>query len=234
MKRYIVLITLLFFSYGNSQNNCVTYNFRILENKQLLKNSVIGEMYAKQIKAAKFLEFKLTFNDSVSKFENIKSLGLDETDVSSALTASRCKKEKFVYKDSICQNNPEGAFVEDKYIIVSPLQKKWTLTNESKNIDKYTCYKATTDYVVVNSKGEFTHPVVAWYCPELSYQFGPAGYGGLPGLILELQERNNLFGATKIEFKASEEKIIVPTKGIKISEQDYQIKIAEVLRTRFE
>lgn len=235
MKKYSILLLFLFFiKISYSQNNVVTYNFKILEDKKLLENPVIGKMYAEDIKAAKFLEFKLVFNDTISKFESTKSLGLGEKNTSTALIASRCKKPKFNHKETVYRNNSEGAFSEDEYLIISPLNKNWVLTNESKKIDNYTCYKATTEYVVINPRGEFHHPVIAWYCPEIPYQFGPAGYGGLPGLILELQERNIAFGAIKIELKSSQEKIILPTKGQRISNEEYQNLIAEAVKKHFE
>lgn len=235
MKKYSILLLFLFFiSKSNSQNNVITYNFKILEDQKMLKNPVIGEIFAEQIKAAKLIEFQLLFNNTNSKFESLQSMGLDDKNISNALSMSRCKKPKFIYNDSIYYNNSEGAFNEDEYLIISPLDKNWVLTNESKKIDNYTCYKAITEYVVINTRGEFRHPVIAWYCPEIPCQFGPAGYGGLPGLILELQERNIVFGAIKIEFNSSQERIILPTKGKRISNEEYQNQITKAVKKHLE
>ncbi|RLD60552.1 MAG: GLPGLI family protein, partial [Bacteroidetes bacterium] len=66
-------------------------------------------------------------------------------------------------------------------IIEPPKQFNWKLTNETKIILGYTCYKATH-----NREGGNPVIVTAWYCPEIPYQFGPKGYAGLPGLILEI------------------------------------------------
>lgn len=233
MKAYTILIFLLYYNYSNSQNNTITYNFKILEDKQLLNNEVIGKMYREDMEGAKYLNFRLIFRDTIAKFENTQLTELDGKNVKGALNMSRCRKEIIVYKDSIYQNNAEGAFKENQYLIVEPIEKKWNLTNESKKIDKYTCFKATTEYIVVNSKGTFIHPVIAWYCPEIPYQYGPAGYGGLPGMILELQERNNVFGAVKIELKTPSENIQIPKKGIKISHQEYQNLFLKLPRSGF-
>ena len=35
--------------------------------------------------------------------------------------------------------------------------------------------------------------VVAWFTPEIPIATGPSWYGGLPGLILEIVEKNNCF-----------------------------------------
>lgn len=231
MKKIILALLLNTICY--SQSATITYNFKILEDKKILENPVIGKIFAEDIKAAKLLEFKLFFNETISKFESTKSLGLGDKNTSGALMLSRCKNPKFNYNDSIYRNNSDGIFTENKYLIVDPINKNWVLTNETKKIDNYTCYKATSEYIVINGKGEFHHPVIAWFCPELPYSFGPAGYGGLPGLILELQEWNNVFGAIKIEFKSLDEPIILPTKGIKIAEQDYQNKVAEAFQKAF-
>lgn len=87
-------------------------------------------------------------------------------------------------------------------LLKRPKKENWVLTNETKEIDGYLCYKATNIYKVVGSEKTFNHPVVAWYCPKLPYGFGPNGYGNLPGLILELQVRNVVFGLKKIEFNS--------------------------------
>jgi GLPGLI family protein len=85
------------------------------------------------------------------------------------------------------------------YLVSRKLNKDWKLVNETKLIDKYTCYKATTIEVVQNPKGNFEKDIIAWYCPELPFSFGPLGYGGLPGLILELQTEDGVFGAKELK-----------------------------------
>ena len=228
-----ILLALLLNTICYSQSATINYNFKILEDKKILESPYIGKIFSEQIKAAKFLEFKLVFIDTISKFKSVQTMAMDKQNISSVLMASRCVKPKFTYNDTIFRNNSDGNFPENKYLVVEPINKNWVITNESKKIDNYTCYKATSEYIVINGKGEFHHPVIAWFCPELPYSFGPAGYGGLPGLILELQEWNNVFGAIKIEFKSLDEPIILPTKGIKISNQDYQNKVGEAFQKAF-
>lgn len=64
---------------------------------------------------------------------------------------------------------------------------EWEVSSASKIIDGFKVFKASTTEVTENSKGKFEHEVIAWFAPELSFGYGPFGYGGLPGLILELQ-----------------------------------------------
>src|SRR5690606_33728451 len=100
-----------------------------------------------------------------------------------------------------------------------------------KMINNRKCYKATTIYQVKYGKKEFTHPVVAWYSPELPFNFGPQGYGNLPGLILELQIRNATFTAYEIETDLNQEiDFSTLLKNVKIiSELERDIMISEFL-----
>ena len=52
-------------------------------------------------------------------------------------------------------------------------------------------------------------------------------------MILELQVRNNVFGAVKIELKTPSENIQIPKKGIKISHQEYQNLFLKLPRSGF-
>jgi GLPGLI family protein len=99
---------------------------------------------------------------------------------------------------------------------------KWTLTKDSKKIGKYTCYKATTVYTVRNSKGIFKHPVTVWYTNEIPVSFGPKSYHGLPGLILELLEKNKLYVASTIQLNATNITIKKPTKGMKKTQEEFE------------
>ena len=67
---------------------------------------------------------------------------------------------------------------------------EWKISSASKMIDGFKVFKASTTEVTENSKGKFEHEVIAWFAPELSFGYGPFGYGGLPGLILELESKS--------------------------------------------
>ena len=234
MKKIIFLFVLvLSFSAFAQKSGVVTYDFKILEDEKMLKNEIIGPYFRKTIEAAKYIEFNLTFNDSISEFKNIKNMSVDGHNLDFVLSTSGVRKEIYTYKETIYRNNADHFFKENEYLIIDPLNKNWVITNETKKIDGYTCYKATNEYVVDNGK-IFKHPVIAWFCPEIPFSYGPKGYGGLPGLILELQEWNNVFGTKKIDFSNDKKEIILPTKGIVITNQEYQNKIGQMAKKSFE
>lgn len=226
MRKIILLLLIALNSY--SQDKLVSYNYKILPNEEILKNEVIGKMFAEDINAAKFVKLNLEFNDSIARFSAQKVMQGDNININSALTHCNCKDDKFIYNNKVYRNNSGGIFEKDTYLIIDNLENNWKFTSETKMIDGYECYKATTEYIVRNSIKTFYHPVIAWYCPQLPYSFGPAGYGGLPGLILELQVWNNVFGVEKIVLNHKiEQEIKVPTKGVVITYEDYNKKIEE-------
>jgi GLPGLI family protein len=91
-------------------------------------------------------------------------------------------------------------------------------------IDSYLCFKATADLNIKNSSGIFKRKIIAWYCPKIPFSYGPKGFGNLPGLILQLQERNVIFGAKKINLNKDLRALIKPAK-VKIIGQDEYSKI---------
>jgi GLPGLI family protein len=64
---------------------------------------------------------------------------------------------------------------------------------------------------------------VVWFTPEINYSFGPAGFDGLPGLVLEKYSSSFYFIASKISFKNHTENknIHKPKDGIEITNDEY-------------
>jgi GLPGLI family protein len=113
----------------------------------------------------------------------------------------------------------------------------WELTGETKNIGNYTCYKAVfekeeesveikmIDGEVKEEKGMKKRTIVAWYPPDVSISNGPKNFGGLPGLILEVNEGNETIMCSEIVLNPSETiDIKEPTKGKKVTRK----KLAEI------
>ena len=102
----------------------------------------------------------------------------------------------------------------------------WELTGETKNIGNYTCYKAVfekeeesieikmIDGEVKEEKGIKKRTIVAWYTTDIPIGNGPKNYGGLPGLILEVNDGNETIVCSEIILNPKEIKEIKePTKG---------------------
>ena len=99
---------------------------------------------------------------------------------------------------------------------------EWDITAESKKIDNYLCYKAVYLDKFVNRIGVDTViPITAWFAPSLPYSYGPKYFNGLPGLILELQDRETTFLASSISISNIEELKIDFPKGKTIDQEEY-------------
>lgn len=71
----------------------------------------------------------------------------------------------------------------DMIKLSSENQQSWKLLNEKKQIDKYNVQKAETLW----GGRKWT----AWFTTEIPFQEGPYKFGGLPGMILELNDDKN-------------------------------------------
>ena len=67
-----------------------------------------------------------------------------------------------------------------------------------------------------------TIDIVAWYTPQIPVSHGPAEYGGLPGLILELTTDQTVLLCSKIVMNPEKkDEILMPSKGEKVTRNEY-------------
>ncbi|SED13385.1 GLPGLI family protein [Tenacibaculum sp. MAR_2009_124] len=110
----------------------------------------------------------------------------------------------------------------------------WKLSGETKNIGKYTCYKATrtreetrmsfsmTDGEKEEKNDKITIETVAWYTPEIPVNNGPEMFWGLPGLILEIQDGTLTIACTEIILNTDNKiEIKEPKKGKKVTQSKF-------------
>lgn len=193
----------------NSNSFTVTYKATLANfdyNMEPSKLKVILQM-KKYIEAVKY---RLEVVNHASLFETIKKLEL----AGSTNYAQKALEKTSSYVDSIQFIEQRESFNTLFLIIEPPKQFNWKLINETKTILGYTCYKATH-----NREGGNPVIVTAWYCPEIPYQFGPKGYAGLPGLILEIVlGGKTAFTAETINWD-DDVWVIKPTTGKKITRE---------------
>ncbi len=102
-------------------------------------------------------------------------------------------------------------------VIDDNLKYTWQITTETKQVQNYTCYKATTTF-----RG---NTFEAWFTPEIPINVGPWKWYGLPGLIVEVYdlEKKEIYLLEKIE-KLTEE-IPFPSEKLKtVSLKDFVIE----------
>ena len=111
----------------------------------------------------------------------------------------------------------------------------WKLTGETKNIGNYTCYKAVfekeeesieinmIDGDVKEEKVLKKRTLVAWYTPDIPISNGPRDYGGLPGLILEVNDGDLTIVCSEIVLNPKEVKEIKePIKGKIVARKKFE------------
>jgi GLPGLI family protein len=135
------------------------------------------------------------------------------------------------------------------YLIQDSIQSQsWKLTGETKKISGHNCFKAICKQMVLvpsgNGPGRMMPPgnqmleadtshkapptlqqkeiqIMAWYAEDLISPAGPENYGGLPGVILQLDRNNGETVYTAVEIKNLSSK--------KESREEYRKLIQEMM-----
>ncbi|WP_299522421.1 GLPGLI family protein [uncultured Lutibacter sp.] len=237
MKIKIIVLLLLFHCFAFSQviiNGSVVYNISLKtpDLNELSKNEKISKetrskliaMYKNVSDVSSILIFA---NDEAlfeveNKMDNESNTGLNLTN----LLSGGKGRYVFYYNNKTGENFIQKNAIGELYM-VSESKKEWELTHETKKIGDYVCYKAI-EQNKMEIKNPKHSPTIAWYAPSIPVNFGPNGYNGLPGLILELQINNKLiYRITKIELNPQKIiKIEKPTKGRKVTSDEFR-KILE-------
>ncbi|RZK11970.1 MAG: GLPGLI family protein [Flavobacterium sp.] len=202
MKKIVTLFTILLSSllFAQQRNLSIEYAIKIDNEEDLFSNNpALRGYFNRAIANADRLSFVLLINKSGSKFYDKQVLITDGDSGAGnpALIFASYSGVVFQFENAIFK---ETRSLGKGITVKQNLKNNWELHNETKMIDDYLCYKATNTNDIDNGQGKiFKHPVIAWYCPKLPYSYGPNGYSNLPGLILELQVRNVVYGAKKID-----------------------------------
>src|SRR5699024_2268256 len=181
--------------------------------------------YHKIKQAAPYLTYTLKFNKKEALFDRPETManenGMDLNHVAQATGAIG-----IYYNNASSQQRIHQQEFHEKYWRIQSGKVNWKIQKETKDIQGYTCRKATAEVTYFNHiRSKKKRKAVAWFCPELPFQFGPKGYGGLPVLILELDVNQYTFYADKIELQESDRPIKKPAKGKLISTRDFSKKV---------
>lgn len=213
------------------------------------KNKMDPEMeqaFQDALKRASEKKYLLSFSKTECLYEQQEQLEQPEKPAEGQISISvsysgegkkyiNVKEQKSIVEDEIFGK---------EFLIVETLQKPdWKLVNETKKIGEYNCFKAELVVPVSDKqrqqyeeflKKEEKKPalfkmeepkdkvVTAWYTPEIPVGFGPNNQWGLPGLILEINDEENITLCTKASLNNKEKaKIKVPNKGEKVTQNKF-------------
>ena len=105
-----------------------------------------------------------------------------------------------------------------KYLVEDSIRKlAWKLTEDTMTIKGFHCKKAQTK----NRQGD---NVVAWYTEEIPCPSGPDQFGGLPGLILQVDLGDGWMVSKAVEISTQPSGMVVkaPEGGKKITREEFQ------------
>jgi len=222
MKHNICLILIFFTTISLAQQQkgmSVHYKTTSLYDLEALdaetKSSPTKMKYLIQMKENfESIEYLLKIKEGKSIFETIKKMDVSSKNPN---LLQSTQEDQLFYVDSEQYIEELKAFGGKVLITETSNERQWNLTKEKREILGKQCYKATYN----EKKGEKTINVEAWFAPDLPYQFGPKGYHGLPGLILELKYNNVLtYTADKINWN-EELHVEKPSKGRKMLRAEF-------------
>lgn len=142
---------------------------------------------------------------------------------------SRRRDNTIVYRDLEAGTHIEATNFMDKDFLIEgadpTISSNWKVTGKQKMVAGYPCISAMRSDSAMGRPREIT----AWFTPAIPVQSGPQSFGGLPGMILEIDQNNGQMVITtkSIEFKTLEgAEIAPPDKGKKVTREEYR-KIVE-------
>lgn len=241
MKNFFILVLLLFpfLMHAQIKSGEVIYKVKppptiknyvdtTLSKNTPEVNMYFERMYNEIVKTTPHLEFKFDFDENHAYFNYPSIVGVDHNiNINQVITSTG------VYGD-IYTNKKENLKIEERLsnIYHKPIriQSKfnewdWQIESDTKTIAGYECRKAS----IIVFKDTINHrefKVTAWFAPDIPFQFGPLGYGFLPGLILGLENSNGFyFYADRIKLQQTTKKIKMPAKGQLIDKATYDKEV---------
>lgn len=229
---YIVLIFLTFFHLNNSNQKLsgeITYGKEI-------RTDFSGIPVSKEIKDSKGktgLEYSLKFSDSEASFKIKETLNNDFNQGYSFSKSIGGGKGIYYFNGENQTRKRQFEAFGETFLLSNFLNSlDWKITKDTMTIGGFLCRKANAVKIDKRKTKTFTKPITAWFTTEIPLSYGPIGYNGLPGLILDLDIQNEVrFYAKTINLK-KKYKISEPTKGIKMTEIEFRAKSKEMYEAR--
>ena len=213
MKNVFLLLLLFILQIGLSQQSAIVeYEYFNTADPELKPtNQIMQKAFSLNEKAEEYAKqhrYILKFNPNESYYYIDTGMKPDDLEDPMAYHLSKMMIGHGIFY----QNTPKRYTLNQKesmhqlYLVKDTIQNDWTISYEKKYIGGYKCYKAT-------KKCKCGKDIVAWFTPEIPVPFGPAGYAGTPGLILQLTFIRHTLRMKNIKFLKKPISITPPDKG---------------------
>ncbi|RIV70829.1 GLPGLI family protein [Flagellimonas aequoris] len=203
----------------------VIYKLKV-ESESNSKVTKHKDVIEKLYQAYSQLEFELVSNSEIGVYKYVKKLEIGEDDIIYQLAVNHGGGNSIYFRTIEKKIEHINDFGKKINVVYDPNELNWEITDETKSILGYTCYKAVgyKEQYDPGRKKLLTFSPVAWFAPELNMPFGPNGIDGLPGLVLEGSMNGKLFlYADKIEINTNlknERKLMIDS-GEEMTEKEY-------------
>jgi GLPGLI family protein len=212
----------------------------IYERTMQLQIQMHDDAMAQMLPKSRTDKFELTFGNNQSLWKHVDE-EIDNTEFSSGngiqINMVAPGQSDIVFHDFTKGRRVDQREMFDKKFVIEDSIRKlsWKLTGETQTILGHACQKATAQraskrmqMTMDNGKMERkevndTSTVVAWFTTEIPVPAGPEVQGQLPGLILALDMSNGrmVYTALEISPKADIAAIKEPTKGKKVTPEEF-------------
>lgn len=180
------------------------------------------------------LEYELICNDQSSRFVFTKLDEEDESLINSRFIGQGGGRGLYYKNIKSRENLIHRKNLKGEYCLIENEFEKytWSILSERKTILGYSCTKAIGTNVSYSPRlgKNVEHKIEAWYSPELKYPFGPAGYDGLPGLVLEARSASYYFIANEIIKYNEVIEINRPILGHPMTMQKFRLLVYDGMR----
>ncbi|WP_289022384.1 GLPGLI family protein [uncultured Salegentibacter sp.] len=232
LLKYSFLFLVLPLCSQNIQSVKIEYTVSLSE----AENTTIPIEYRKEVQAKNNaianLFFVLEADRDISKFQAVDNMPIDSERVMRGAKAA--VGGGFVYFNDKDKKIKTGDVFGKRMTIIQNNDQfqDWNITDVSKKILGFNCYKAKTSYKSFDkNEDEMLIEVEAWFSPEIPLSSGPFNYDGLPGVILEFSKNPKYtFKASKIEFNSNNFDLTEPKAKKTIGQKQYEEKVKKVLK----
>lgn len=217
---FFALITCLSTAWSQNKSEGVV----VYEHKMNLHKNMKDEAMKAMVPEFRTTEMQLNFKGAESLYKGIpkdeEDEGITNSDGNGQTRIVIKMPQNEMYRNFDTQESIETQnLAGQKFLIIDSLKKaNWKLTGEIKKIHGYDCMKATSMSKVDN------RPVVAWFAEAIPVSHGPTTFGGLPGLIMEVDVNDGqmIYTTKKIDFKAiTKDDLKKPTSGKKVTQAEF-------------
>ena len=232
MKTKFLVLALIFSGaiFAQKPSGEITYTTKINMHKNLPEGEQ-GDMIRSMIPEFQSMENTLLFSETESLYQNKKEdkkkedEGFEEEEGGVHIKIEMDQPNDIIYTNLESNEVVEQRDLMGKQFLIKDTldQSIWKITGEQKMVSGLMCMRAE------HFNEQDSTLIVVWFTSQIPVSTGPAGFGGLPGLIVyvDINDGEMIISANNIVMRELEKKEIQAPKKGKVVTQDEFMEIQE-------